>query len=54
MNLYVAECIVNLQLLISGLQKLSADSLANKKEVADQFQKIMDIAAIGWVRSTDD
>ena len=49
MNLEVAESIVLLQHLVTELQKLSADSQIDRKIMANQFRKIMDVAATGWV-----
>ena len=50
-RLEVAEAVVLLQHLVTGLQKLTADSQEDHKLIADQFRKIMDAAATGWVWS---
>lgn len=50
-NVRVAEAVVNLQLLVTELQKINADNLTDPKVMSEQFHKILDTAARGWAWS---
>lgn len=50
-NLRVAEAVVDLQLLVTELQKINADSMIDPKIMSEQFHKILDTAARGWAWS---